>query len=43
MAFSIGALRAQGTVTITDADSIKKSYPGFFDDFSKLGGKRNVI
>lgn len=43
MAFSVGALRADGNVTITGAESIKKSYPGFFEDFAKLGGKLNVI
>ncbi len=43
MAFSVGALRADESITITDADSIKKSYPGFFEDFAKLGGKLNVI
>lgn len=35
------ALAAAGcacTVTVTDAESIKKSYPGFFRDHKHLGG-----
>lgn len=43
MAFSVAALFANGDTTITDADSIKKSYPAFFDDYNNLGGKADVI
>ena len=43
MAFAIAALKADGPVTITDAQSINKSYPSFFTDFNQLGGNANVI
>ncbi len=32
-----------GNVTISCAEAVSKSYPGFFDDFKKLGGKYHVI
>lgn len=43
MAFSIAALGANGDTTINDAQSINKSYPHFFEDYNKLGGKTNVL
>lgn len=43
MAFSIAGLKSNGDVTISDAQSINKSYPHFFDDYNSLGGKANVI
>lgn len=43
MAFSIAALMAEGETVITDAQSINKTYPTFFDDYNSLGGKANVI
>lgn len=43
MAFAIAALKAQDCVTITDAQSIRKSYPDFFKDYHTLGGKANVV
>ncbi|MCR5207414.1 MAG: 3-phosphoshikimate 1-carboxyvinyltransferase [Eubacterium sp.] len=43
MAFSVAALAAEGETVITDAQSINKSYPGFFRDFCAIGGKANVI
>ncbi|MBE6720371.1 MAG: 3-phosphoshikimate 1-carboxyvinyltransferase [Ruminococcaceae bacterium] len=43
MAFSVAGLFAQGTTTITDSESINKSYPQFFDDYNRLGGMANVI
>lgn len=43
MAFTIAALRAQGETTITDAQSIQKSYPDFFQIITQLGGMVNVI
>lgn len=43
MALSIAALKADGPVTITDAESINKSYPAFFADYNRLGGKADVI
>ena len=43
MALSIAALRAWGPVEITDAQSIEKSYPAFFEDYNSLGGHAHVI
>lgn len=43
MAFSIAALGAEGDVSIADAESIRKSYPNFFEDYQKLGGIANVV
>ena len=40
------ALAAAGcdcTVTVTDAQSIHKSYPGFFRDFEAIGGHADVV
>ena len=43
MAFSIAALFAKGNTQITQADSVNKTYPAFFEDYNTLGGKANVI
>lgn len=43
MAFAVAALKASDRVTITDAQSIHKSYPSFFTDFNQLGGNANVV
>ncbi len=43
MAFAVAGLFAQGDTVIDDADSINKTYPSFFDDYNKLGGKANVF
>ncbi|MGN0479791.1 MAG: 3-phosphoshikimate 1-carboxyvinyltransferase [Hominenteromicrobium sp.] len=40
------ALAAAGcdcTVTVTDAESIRKSYPGFYRDFEAIGGHADVV
>lgn len=39
MAAAVAAVRAAGPVTITDAQAVGKSYPGFFDDYRLLGGR----
>ncbi len=39
MAFSVAAAFAQGESVISGAEAINKSYPEFFEDFKKLGGK----
>jgi 3-phosphoshikimate 1-carboxyvinyltransferase len=36
MACAVAALGAKGNTVIHDADAVKKSYPGFFDDLRKL-------
>ncbi|MBR1778955.1 MAG: 3-phosphoshikimate 1-carboxyvinyltransferase, partial [Clostridia bacterium] len=43
MAMAIAATVADGKVYISDAQSIHKSYPHFFEDFIKLGGRVNVV
>lgn len=43
MAFSVGALAAEGETVIDEAESINKSYPGFFDDYKMLGGRADVL
>ena len=39
MAAAVAAGICDGKTTILDADAVSKSYPGFFRDFSMLGGK----
>lgn len=43
MALSVAGLFAKGKICIDEAESVNKTYPSFFDDFNKLGGKANVI
>ena len=43
MSAAIGALCADGKVTITTPHSVRKSYPSFFEVYNSLGGKANVI
>lgn len=43
MSFSVMASGVEGTTTITDAESINKTYPNFYEDYNLLGGKANVI
>ena len=43
MATAIAATRCKKEVTICGAEAVNKSYPGFFEDYQKLGGKANVI
>ena len=42
MALAAG-LRCEKGLSVTDAQSIRKSYPGFFRDFIKLGGFAHVL
>ncbi len=42
MAASIAALRADGDVTITDMESINKSFPNYFEEYKRLGGISDV-
>ena len=39
MSAAIAATVCQGPVTISDAEAVDKSYPGFWNDFQHLGGK----
>lgn len=43
MAMSIAATASDSEIIISDAMSINKSYPNFFNDYSLLGGNANVI
>ena len=43
MAMCVATLMSTGDITITDAMSINKSYPTFFEDYNNMGGKANVI
>lgn len=43
MALAVAALRSEGDVTISDAESICKSYPDFFRDYNSLGGKAHDL
>lgn len=39
MALAVASIKCQEPVTITGSESVRKSYPHFWDDFKKLGGK----
>ncbi len=43
MALSAAALRCESPVTVTDAESVNKSYPGFYADYQSIGGKADVV
>lgn len=43
MSMAVAASCAQDAVTIDGAQAVQKTYPHFFDDFKKLGGKANVL
>ncbi len=42
MACGVAALKANGPVTITEAEAINKSYTNFFDHLVQLGGKVDI-
>ncbi len=42
MAAAVAALGCREKVCVTDAHAINKSYPDFFDELNKLGGRCNV-
>ena len=43
MAAAVASLKCKGDVIIRNANAVNKSYPSFFDDFNKLGGKADVM
>lgn len=43
MSLAAAALRSETAVQVTDEQSIKKTYPGFFEDFKGLGGSARVV
>ena len=43
MMAAVAAVRAEGPVTIEGAEAVRKSYPGFFDDYRLLGGEVELL
>ena len=43
MAMAFAATLAFEPVTLLTAQAVNKVYPGFFNDFAKLGGKLSVL
>lgn len=39
MSMAIAALKSRSSVTVSDRESITKSYPDFFEDYNDLGGQ----
>ena len=39
MSLAVASQRCSGPLTLTGAGSVAKSYPGFWEDFKKLGGR----
>jgi len=39
LAAAVAATAARGDMTITDAQAVAKSYPDFFEEFRRLGGR----
>jgi 3-phosphoshikimate 1-carboxyvinyltransferase len=42
MSAAIAATNCMNTVYITDAEAVNKSYPNFWDEYKRLGGKINL-
>ncbi len=43
MALAVASTVCENKLTITNAQAVRKSYPEFFDDFNRSGGKADVI
>lgn len=43
MAFAMAALAVSGETELCDAQSVKKSYPDFWEEYERLGGEADVI
>lgn len=43
MSLAMAGLRAEEDVSISDAESVRKSYPDFFEVYQKLGGIARVV
>ena len=43
MSMAVAALACRQPVEISDAECVQKSWPGFFEDFARLGGNIDVI
>ena len=42
MSAAVASAQANGSVCIEDCQAVSKSYPAFFEDFARLGGRVNV-
>jgi 3-phosphoshikimate 1-carboxyvinyltransferase len=43
MAFALAGTRCREPVVIRGAEAVNKSYPAFFEDFRRLGGRVDVF
>ena len=43
MSMAVAALSCEEPVVISEAEAVQKSYPDFFDEFRRLGGRADVI
>ena len=43
MSAAIAALQAESPVIIEGAEAVNKSYPRFFEDFRRLGGRYEIL
>ena len=43
MAMSVAVAKCTGNIEITDSESINKSYPAFFKDYTAIGGRAELI
>lgn len=43
MAAAVAAVKCEGNVIIRNAEAVNKSYPSFFEDYNRLGGKARVL
>ena len=43
MSAAIASIRCRNEVNILGADAVNKSYPAFFEDFNRLGGRAHVV
>ena len=39
MMAAMAATRCEAPITVTGAHSVRKSYPNFWEDYAKLGGR----
>ena len=42
MMLAIAATRSDGPVLLSGAESVNKSYPGFWEDYKALGGQISI-
>ncbi|MGL4391854.1 MAG: 3-phosphoshikimate 1-carboxyvinyltransferase [Fusobacteriaceae bacterium] len=42
MSLAVASIRCENPITITGAESVRKSYPNFWDEFKSVGGKVEI-